>query len=871
MARPSRAPGGARAEWSRASDDRSLLLRGSELRTAERWLGEQAAHAETATADQTRYIVASRDAATRRQRLTLAAVALALVVSIGLGVLAVLQRNEAQQQRNEARQQRDQALSLALAAGAVANVDTDPEESLLLATQALARSRETPARDALRQALGATHWRTIIRPRAGNLRASDIGGDGRLVVTADASPVVTLWDTSNGRPVRALRGDRAAVRSAELSPDGTRVVTAADDGSVRVWDARTGAVVGELPGAHDREVTDSFEPRADFSPDGTLVYATGQHVTTVWDLVARRVVAELSVPGEPFNVDVDISRDGRRVATTRELEDATQIWSLSHGRLLRTLHASISTARFGPDGRRIATGAGIDGPARVWDIRTGKSVVTLQPSTLGLDPVVFSPDGRKLVGVFLSEAYVLDARTGKVIARLRGHRDFISSAYFSPDSRRILTASQDGTARVWDAGNGRSVTVLRGHPRALFGAVYTRNGNTVATFGEDHTTRVWDLDSGALKFGTKHGASYANFTPDGRAVVDGVESEAIGVWDAGTGRELAELTAGGEELSGAVISPAGDLVATGLGPRIVLWSTRTWRHARTLEPLDDSIESLAFSRDGRRLVASSYSDTVRVADTATGRTVAETHAPDAEDVEFIRDGNEVVWVWDDTRNNDQGSTYVYGRVGSWDVRTGQRRVWYRHPEGSLSDLDLSGDGRRLVAHGPSEAVVFDVATRRRLTTVAEPDTSSGVLGEARLSPDGSRLVTANDDNVARIWDARSGRLVHELRGHSGSVSDASFSPHGHYVATIAEDGTGRIWDASSGRTVEVYDHDPDASLPTIQFAPHDERVLTADGSAARVVRCRLCAPLETQLRLAHRLVARSLTRDERRTYGLPAG
>ncbi|QNH56021.1 WD40 repeat domain-containing protein, partial [Limnospira indica] len=55
-----------------------------------------------------------------------------------------------------------------------------------------------------------------------------------------------------------------------------------------------------------------------------------------------------------------------------------------------------------------------------------------------------------------------------------------------------------------------------------------------------------------------------------------------------------------------------------------------------------------------------------------------------------------------------------------------------------------------------------------------------------------RIVTAADDNTARVWD-RSGQLVADLTGHKGMVFSASFSPDGESIVTASWDKTARVW------------------------------------------------------------------------------
>jgi WD40 repeat protein len=68
------------------------------------------------------------------------------------------------------------------------------------------------------------------------------------------------------------------------------------------------------------------------------------------------------------------------------------------------------------------------------------------------------------------------------------------------------------------------------------------------------------------------------------------------------------------------------------------------------------------------------------------------------------------------------------------------------------------------------------------------------VNSAAFSPDGSRIVTASDDNTARIWDAATATEIAVLRGHKGWVKSAAFSPDGSRVVTASRDRTARIWD-----------------------------------------------------------------------------
>ncbi len=64
--------------------------------------------------------------------------------------------------------------------------------------------------------------------------------------------------------------------------------------------------------------------------------------------------------------------------------------------------------------------------------------------------VSFSSDSHRVVTAVGQSAQVWKWRTGQPVTGLFGHTNHIMTVSFSPDGRRVLTASLDGTARIWD-------------------------------------------------------------------------------------------------------------------------------------------------------------------------------------------------------------------------------------------------------------------------------------------------------------------------------------------------------------------------------------------------------------------------------------
>jgi WD40 repeat protein len=277
----------------------------------------------------------------------------------------------------------------------------------------------------------------------GPVWSASFSSDNRLAATGSTDGTARIWRARDGKLVRTFRhgGPVAAV---SLNADGSLLLTSGGkDGTLRLWESRSGALRRTL--LHSRRLM-----VAGFDPDGELVITAGDHgVARLWDSRSGTLVHTLRGHRRRI-VSASFSRRGDLLATASH-DRTARVWSTESGMtrdVLRGHQASVTDVQFSPGGTVLAT-ASFDGDARTWDVVPGKLRRILGGHKGGVTGVSFSSDGRWILTTGQTSARLWRSETGALLFSLRGDEAPLTAATFVPGRYEIVTASSDGTVRVY--------------------------------------------------------------------------------------------------------------------------------------------------------------------------------------------------------------------------------------------------------------------------------------------------------------------------------------------------------------------------------------------------------------------------------------
>lgn len=539
-------------------------------------------------------------------------------------------------------------------------------------------------------------------------RPTDLAISNRgLVAVGSSSGKIHLWNPITKKHV-SYEGHDREVTSLQFTEDGTSLWSGGIDGRVLQWPS--GMDVAARPTVIVNDPTVQIR-NVNVAANGRFVYwGSGEPYawsTTLLDRHDQGRTCQLE-DRNFYAVLLESSRDASRLVSD-SAEGALQIWDVEGcAPVIRVdLPESMTLAGYrGQEVTRLQRLAWIgNGNALLWDFREGAATGLLLGHTSDIVTTDISSAGDRFVTASMDgTARIWALHTGKALGVLRHDAELVG-ARFSPDGSKIITASLDGVAQLYDA-NGQWLDTFGEPGEPLSTALFSPHGHYVLTASFDGTAKLWNVATGDLErtFDAADGPVHAAaFSPDGTALFTACANRSIWRWNVATGKLEATVASTQPQKEYGVgslfVSPEGAMLFVGMTQKSTLLRADDLQFVAEVDGRAASAMTSPFLADGRRLL--------------------------------LVDGD--------------------GRTLLNEIGTNDKRIFAGHSKLILS-ARLSGDGKRLFTGSMDGTVrVWDVAQQTTAFSIHVPEL--GQVTSVIPSPDGRWIITAYSSGALRLYPA----------------------------------------------------------------------------------------------------------------------
>ena len=646
----------------------------------------------------------------------------------------------------------------------------------------------------------ADHWSSVT-----SLKFSP---DGQSLVSGGNDATVKLWQVSDGALLKTFKGHSSQVTSVAFHPGGQQIVSTSRDNTARIWQ-----IDGSLLHAFSGYPTFS----AAYTPGGEAV-AIGYA-----DSVRFYRLSDLSQIGQFPSAEVVshlvFSPDGQLLASSSDL------WHIGEWRHLYHFQSSDDTPLFTTDGLALFTGR------KIWKISNGSLIGEMESpleesartehvwDSLAYAPAngLFAwgtPDGLFILALPANASLAANP-SDKLHVVVPGDNIYNLASAYQVELGQFLSLNDIGCdspifsgQNLWIPQNAglkadtsqlpviSAGNVSRLSPLRTF-SMQCALTNSDFYFSADSKKLVsgsilWDVPTGSINIQTtrvplrldnspdpNRPSPLLVISPDQRTVAVRTGND-IQLWDIATNRLLRTLSGHQDTVTSLVYSPDGSMLVSSSSTgeqKIIFWNPVDGSQIRMLEGW--TVLKLTFTQDGQFLLGGG-DDTLRVWSTSDWRMIRTMSGLERE-LAYSPDASRLAFS---SCSESNATACTRELVSLYNVATGTVSWSVQGFANFINHIAFAPDGQTVAAASGNGITIMDVQNGQILHKLYEPGNLKNAI-ELAYSYDGSLLFSMWENRAIRIWDAKTGSLLHTIR--SQPIERMAFSPDNTMLAILNQD------------------------------------------------------------------------------------
>lgn len=644
-----------------------------------------------------------------------------------------------------------------------------------------------------------------------NTAVSALSPDNRYFVTAEGNDLL-VWDVNSRILIERLTGHSGAILSVDFSLDSSLLATGSSDATVRVWDVsawrNNGLAVLQAELAQHTAAINVV--RFGLDPNNPTIFS-GSDDSDIIQWNARNGSVIRSYTGNSWSVvDLRFVGDGNNFFTTVDANGTPILLYWNSGNTNPTFtEQSLIFDNYNADATRATIGGSGGRNLEVYNSTRRSSVRPFNSrdfnwATETATAVAFSPDGREvLIGISSAQAdnrlVLVDIASGAVVRTFVGQlSQRVDVLAFSPDGTLALSANDTGLV-LWDVLSGTALRTLAAHTDIITDIDFSADGRFAVSRSRDNNVRLWDIAGGdealrqifTIETAVNSGKAPGFNSRGDQVIVSSLFS--IFNWNLQSGQRNEVVSPGGEIIN-VVYSPTQAQAISVQRNVAISWN------------LDLGVNGLIR----------------RFGDNESQFTGIAAYSPNGE---FI--------ALDEDR-----------RILIYEISTGGRNTINKPQLDDglvITNIAVSSDGQYVVGStgvlnqveaNAGDIILWETATGQELHRFPAEHVRN--INWLEFSADGTRVLSASDDNTLILWDVSVTEAIVRRRfaGHTDDVNVGLFVPNDglteQFILSGSDDRSMIIWDIDSGQALRTFRGSP-APITGLALSSDGQQMVTSYG------------------------------------------
>ncbi len=520
------------------------------------------------------------------------------------------------------------------------------------------------------------------------IRCMQISKDGTKLLFASGGDVLE-WSLAEQKQLHRFPVSQAGFRWAFYSPDETRVLTTGSvPPTLKEFELATGKELITIDGSDDMATF----TKGIYGKDGKTAFVGGGYdeVVAHYDLTTGDKLKQFLKNYSVY--DLCLSPDGERLLVGSRSYGSE--WKIDGYEMLKQFGGhhggAVNSVAYCAEPEQILTGSR-DGSIRRWNRETAKVLLRWFPHESYVTMQRVSPDGRYVLSY--GARLVAESLLASGAARVKWdrHSGSVEGVAFLPDSRHVVSASSDGTLRLWDVTTGETVRAMEGANLGAYCLAASADGTKAAAGCKDGVLREFSVTDGKLLRELKGHRGYVRsvaYTHDGSRLLSSADDGSVRIWSPDADEPVAVLQGHLGGVLAVAVSPDGKLVLSGGRDGTVrVWSLADAKQLKKMEGHHGWVNAVAFAGGSGQYALSAGRD---------GRVIRW-------NLEAEKIGSEMAhatWLKALTCSPDGAKAYSAGDdriVQCWDLAEDKNIGAFKGHQAGVTSLAVSPDGKLLVS------------------------------------------------------------------------------------------------------------------------------------------------------------------------------